>query len=291
MNLFALAAAPAMFSGAVQQRSFQRHSYPVKQTPSSDTFIRQHPVKPVQFGTTDLFQPKIDDTIFVVIDLETTGRYPYEWGHRITQISAKKYQNGEQVGELTRYVNPGRKIPKEIQDLTHVTQALADAALPISEVIPELAAFVGEKPLFVAHNAPYDMNFLRATCKDKRNGNLSKYVDLFSKEHVFCTKLLATRVFDEWRQDILLENGRTRKDFPRGARQLGTLTKSIGGSTDGAHQADVDVDMCADLFYAMIQRLRDAGISMTTVQQLRDYLDTPPAILRKRGQVPRTATT
>ena len=105
------------------------------------------------------------DITFVVVDLEITGGRPDEDG--ITEIGAVKVRGGEVIGELATLIDPGRGVPPQITELTGITTAMLRDAPPIRTVLPSFLEFAAGAVL-VAHNAPFDMGFLRAACT--RNG-------------------------------------------------------------------------------------------------------------------------
>lgn len=96
---------------------------------------------------------------FVVVDLETTGGPAAEAG--ITEIGAVKVRGGQVLGEFATLVQPGTAIPAYITALTGITDAaVADAPLR-AEALTSFWQFAHDCVL-VAHNAPYDLGFLRA---------------------------------------------------------------------------------------------------------------------------------
>jgi DNA polymerase-3 subunit epsilon len=90
------------------------------------------------------------ETLFVVVDLETTGGPAEECG--ITEIGAVKALGGEQLGEFATLVNPGQPIPPFITVLTGITQAMIAPAPPLTEVLPAFLEFA-HGAVLVAHNA------------------------------------------------------------------------------------------------------------------------------------------
>ena len=100
---------------------------------------------------------------FVVFDLETTGGSPT--ADAITEVGAVKVRGGEVLGEFQTLVNPRRGIPPQITILTGITQSMVVEAPPIETVLPAFLEFVGEAVL-VAHNARFDLGFVRAACDE-----------------------------------------------------------------------------------------------------------------------------
>ena len=101
-------------------------------------------------------------TTFVVLDLETTGGSPGT--NAITEIGAQKVQGGKVIGEFQTLVNPGVPIPPFITVLTGITEAMLIPAPNIDEVFPQLLEFLGSEneTVIVAHNAQFDLSFLKA---------------------------------------------------------------------------------------------------------------------------------
>ena len=112
-------------------------------------------------GSVDPAALSLRDTTFVVLDLETTGGAPDGGG--ITEIGAVKVRGGEEQGVFATLVNPGERLPAFITVLTGITEAMLAPAPPIETVLPSLLEFLRGSVL-VAHNASYDMGFLKAAC-------------------------------------------------------------------------------------------------------------------------------
>lgn len=112
---------------------------------------------------TDLHQiptGHLPDT-FIVLDLETTGLDAAR--HEIIEIAAIRYRKGTTNHQtIQALVKPSKKVPKEITDLTGITQEMIDAkGEALADVMGELLAFVGNDRL-VTFNADFDMAFLHA---------------------------------------------------------------------------------------------------------------------------------
>ncbi len=102
----------------------------------------------------------INDEI-IIFDLETTGLNAAE--DRITEIGAVKLKNMEPVAEFQTFVDPERHISEEVSQLTGIDDAMVAGAPSEREALSRFAEFCGSAPL-AAHNAKFDMSFLRAGC-------------------------------------------------------------------------------------------------------------------------------
>ncbi len=103
---------------------------------------------------------KFDD--FVVFDIETTGLSPKN--SKITEIGAIKIINGEIAESYSQLINPGVAIPELIVKLTGITDEMVAEKPNISEILPSFKEFIGDSVL-VAHNAAFDMGFIRENYK------------------------------------------------------------------------------------------------------------------------------
>ena len=114
-----------------------------------------------QLSLDDLGTPLCDVT-FVVVDLETTGGKPVDAG--ITEIGAVKVRGGEVLGEYQTLVNPGVSIPPFIAALTGITDRMLAGAPSVTAAVAGFWEFA-RGAVLVAHNAPYDISFLRGACE------------------------------------------------------------------------------------------------------------------------------
>ncbi|MEV6811257.1 DEDD exonuclease domain-containing protein [Micromonospora sp. NPDC051296] len=182
-------------------------------------------------------------TTFVVVDLETTGGAPDGGG--ITEIGAVKVRGGEQLGVLATLVNPGVPIPPFITVLTGITQAMLLPAPPIEQVLPSFLEFVSDAVL-VAHNAPYDVGFLKAAC--------AKHGYRWPNPKVLDTAALARRVL-------------LRDEVPN--RKLGTLAAYFRAATQPTHRALDDARATVDVLHGLIGRL--GGHRVDTIGDAIEY--------------------
>ena len=113
--------------------------------------------------TIDELGTPLADVTFVVVDLETTGGSPKD--SAITEIGAVKVRGGVVLGEFQTLVDPGREIPPYISVLTGITSMMVAAAPRIGAVLPAFLEFA-RGAVLVAHNAPFDLGFLKAACAE-----------------------------------------------------------------------------------------------------------------------------
>jgi DNA polymerase III subunit epsilon len=140
-------------------------------------------------AATPIDEVSLRETTFVVVDLETTGgRTKGSDGtppDAITEIGAVKVRGGVVLGEFATLVDPQRAIPPQIVQLTGITTAMVCDAPTIDAVLPMFLEFAGSAVL-VAHNAGFDIGFLRAA---------AQHSDIaWPRPRVLCTVRLARRV-------------------------------------------------------------------------------------------------
>lgn len=196
----------------------------------------------VQDRLGDLGTPLADVT-FVVVDLETTGGSPRDCG--ITEIGAVKVRGGEELGELQTFVNPGEPIPAFIQSLTGITNAMVADAPRTGEAVATFLEFA-KGAVLVAHNAGFDIGFLKAACAahDLR----------WPAPPVLDTVRLARQVV-------------TRDEVAN--HKLGTLAQHFGARTTPDHRALHDAKATVDVLHGLIGRLGSVGVD--TLEELSSY--------------------
>jgi DNA polymerase-3 subunit epsilon len=98
----------------------------------------------------------LGEAAWTVVDLETTG---VGAGARIVEIGAVRLEGGEQVGTLSRLVDPGIPMPPRISRLTGIRDRDLAGAGPLRPALAELLALARDS-VFVAHNASFDVGIL-----------------------------------------------------------------------------------------------------------------------------------
>lgn len=95
----------------------------------------------------------------VVIDVETTGLSPKQ-GHRVIEIGAVALEDGVVVGEFSSLIDAGVPVPYAVQAIHGITEEMLEGQPTPEEALQLFAGFIRDSVL-VAHNAPFDIRFLR----------------------------------------------------------------------------------------------------------------------------------
>ena len=184
---------------------------------------------------------------FVVVDLETTGTSPAN-GSMITEIGAVKIRGGEVLGEFHTLVNPGSPIPPFITVLTGITDAMVAPAPLFQEVLPAFLEFCGsaDETILIAHNAPFDIGFLKAAA--------DSYSYPWPNFQVLDTVKIARKTL-------------TRDETPN--VKLGTLAQYFGLEEPPTHRALDDARATVEIFYRLLERLGNVGVE--TLDDLQNF--------------------
>lgn len=180
------------------------------------------------------------DTTYCVLDLETTGFSPRL--EKITEIGVMKYQDGKVIDKFSCFVNPEKSIPPRVVEVTGITDDMVRNAETIDKVFPKLLEFIKDSVL-VAHNAEFDVGFLRHFAKELGYEFDFTYLDTLS---------LAYELFPEYK-----------------TYKLGRIAKNLGIKVDVAHRALDDVDTTVKVFKVMLDMLKERGVK--TLEDIEIY--------------------
>lgn len=99
-------------------------------------------------------------TKFLLLDTETTGFDPGD--HRFVELYFSIWTPaGKRVFEFNERVNPERSIPAEATRVHGITASDVAGCQPWSHFAPTVQRIMEKNDVFVAHNAEFDLNFLR----------------------------------------------------------------------------------------------------------------------------------
>ena len=188
---------------------------------------------PVQ-GTFDELGTPLHQVTFVVVDLETTGGSPASCA--ITEIGAVKVRGGALLGEFQTLVNPEMAIPPFISVLTGISDSMVAGAPRIGSAVAAFLEFAGDAVL-VAHNAPFDIGFLKAACASTGRD--------WPGNRVLDTARLARQVV-------------TRDEAPN--CKLASLARVFRATTTPDHRALSDARATVDVLHGMLERLGNLGV-------------------------------
>ncbi|MDN5896019.1 MAG: DEDD exonuclease domain-containing protein, partial [Nocardioides sp.] len=184
------------------------------------------------------------DVTFCVVDLETTGGSAAS-GSMITEIGAVKVRGGEILGEFATLVNPHDQIPPFIAVLTGITNSMVADAPSIDSALPSFLEFA-RGCVLVAHNAPFDIGFLKHFAELQQRP--------WPKFEVVDTAKLARRVI-------------TRDDAPN--CKLSSLAALFGAGTTPNHRALADARATVDVLHGLMERLGGQGVQ--TLEELTTF--------------------
>ena len=179
------------------------------------------------------------DTTYCVLDLETTGFSPKT--EKITEIGVMKVQDGKVIDTFSCFVNPEKPIPPRVVEVTNITDDMVRDAETIDKVFPKLLEFIKDTVL-VAHNATFDIGFLKHVAKELGYEFDFTYLD---------TLTLAQDLFYDFK-----------------TYKLGRIAKNLGIKVEVAHRALDDVDTTVKVFNVMIDMLKERGAE--TLEQIEE---------------------
>lgn len=179
---------------------------------------------------------------FIAFDLETTGTLPGV--DQIVEIGAVLFdENGQPETIFTTLIQPTVSMPEAASRVNGITDEMLVGKPRITDVLGPFAEFCGNE-ILVAHNAPFDVQFLTA--------DIRKYESSAPTGVILDTCNIA------------------RKVLPGLANyKLGTLVQHLGIPAAGFHRAEEDASYCGQLFSKMVARLSQHGPpSISTLIQL-----------------------
>ena len=208
----------------------------------------------ILYGCEGYFVNNIDDRIaihghqdigfsdeIVCFDIETTGLKVTQ--EAITEIGAVRLRNGEIVETFQTFVDPERRLTPEIIGLTGITDEMLRGAPKLKDALTAFLAFAGDAPL-AAHNAEFDISFIRAGCRKCSIPFEPTYID---------TLILA--------QNLLPGSGKYKLDIVAEHLQLPQFNH---------HRASDDAVPVAQMLTKFFPMLEERGV--TRLQQINNEM-------------------
>ena len=173
---------------------------------------------------------KLLETTYVVFDLETTG-FNAGGADSIIEIGAVKINNGEIIDRFDELINPGRKLPSKITELTNITDEMLKDKEDEETAVKKFKQWVGKLPM-VAHNAKFDVSFIVMA---HSKYNLGEFTNT---------------VIDTLELSRALDTGYSR-------HSLSALVKRYDVPWDESahHRGDYDAEGTALVFHKMLKKL------------------------------------
>lgn len=167
-----------------------------------------------------------DTAAFIAFDTETTGLDPASG--RIVEIGAVKFDRRGVIARYNVLINPEMPMPEDAGKVNGITDEMLKDKPLIADVFPDFFDFIGTGVL-VAHNAPFDINYVNAELKRSGKPPLSN-------------KVVDTRIF-------------AKEVFPGlSSYALQDLAVQFGITALEAHRAEDDARVCMELFEKILSR-------------------------------------
>ena len=170
------------------------------------------------------------DTTYCVLDLETTGFSPKT--EKITEVGIMKIKDGKVIDEFSTFVNPEKPIPPKVVEVTNITDDMVQDAETIDKIFPKILEFI-DGSVLVAHNASFDMGFLKYNAKQLGYEFDYTYVD---------TLALSRKIFPDLKK-----------------YKLGKIAEYLKIKVEVAHRALDDVDTTVKVYNEMMKILKERG--------------------------------
>lgn len=184
---------------------------------------------------------QLSEIKFACLDTETTGLSPLEGG-KICEIAVSVSQGGRVVEEFSSLVNPGMPMHPDVVAIHGITNEMVASAPSFGQLLPKLLSLL-DGCVIVAHNAEFDVNFLKS-------------------EFAQCGMR-----FPPYPVVDTLKLARKSGKFVR--NNLGCIAAELGINPQGWHRAMADTKMAEQIFYYFLTILSKHGVR--TLEQLEPF--------------------
>jgi len=178
-----------------------------------------------------LLDTPVDETFFLVLDLETTGLSPQD--ERVCEIAMIGYKDFKQIYSFATLINPGKHIPAKITEINRIDDNMVKDKPYFYEIIPNIIE-VFQNAVLVGHNIQFDINFL--TAEFDRAGFIFPKI-------LFIDTLYMARNLGNFSDN-----------------KLGNVAKNLDISNQNWHRALSDVEMTYKIFEHFMVILKKEGV-------------------------------
>lgn len=197
--------------------------------------------------------------MYAIVDIETTGSYAA--AHGITEISILVFDGEKITDRFESLINPGQPIPRFIQSMTGITDAMVAKAPRFEELAPRIHDILKDN-VFVAHNVHFDYSFVKSHL-------MQAGLDLLTKK--LCTVRLSRKIIP---------------GLP--AYSLGKLCRQLGIPMENRHRAGGDAAATVELFRRLLQEDRENHIGQSLQRNSRESVLPPHVPKAHFEKLPRT---
>jgi len=196
------------------------------------------------YGVEAYFQNDVDERVavhgpggadltdeFVAFDLETTGLDAHS--DQIIEIGAVLMRDGEVVDKFASFAQPGHLLSAKTVSLTGITDEMLKGAPEPEQAVAAFLDWAGDKPL-VAHNAEFDVGFIRAYCERAGRDFDPLWLDTLVLAQYLCPEL--------------------------GNHRLDTVADHLELPPFQHHRAFDDAAVCGQIYWALVPKLRELGV-------------------------------
>jgi DNA polymerase-3 subunit epsilon len=205
---------------------------------------------------------------FVAFDLETTGLNAQT--EEIIEVAGIKFTLEKKAGKLvskslatyTSLVKPERFIPEGATRVNHITNDMVEDAPPCKKILGEFMRFCGLSTVLVAHNAPFDAEFLAHALK--------KYGLIISQNPIIDSLRITKKIMPE----------ATSQKLGNVAKRLSNQL-NISVNNDELHRALYDCEVLKEVFAACLRkRFQESELTMDKAVKSIEKIHGPPLYLK-----------
>lgn len=177
---------------------------------------------------------------FIAFDLETTGTLPGV--DSIVEIGAVRFIDGKVEAVYSTLVDPKVPMPEAASRVNKITDDMLVGKPTIDHLLDSFAEFC-EDDIIVAHNAPFDAQFLTADVKKHE------------------TKAPRGVILDTYSMSKKLLPGLANY-------RLGTLIQHLNIPAGEFHRAEEDASYCGNLFIKLVEKMSGSAQLMPPLENL-----------------------